>query len=173
MVDASFHEVPRQRNSREENKTLKQGDIPEEWKEGKHKNKLRHKDTDARWTKKNNQNYYGYKNHVKADLGSKLVDNYTVTDASVHDSQALEPLLTEKDKGQALYADSAYTGEGQEASIKKVKMVNKVHEKGYKNKPLTATQKESNKNKSNAKKRQKLVRKKEKEGFRKNLSQKI
>ncbi len=148
MVDASFHEVPRQRNSREENKTLKQGDIPEEWKEEKHKNKLRHKDTDAHWTKKNNQNYYGYKNHVKADLGSKLVDNYTVTDASVHDSQALEPLLTEKDKGQALYADSAYTGEGQEASIKKVKMVNKVHEKGYKNKPLTATQKESNKNKS-------------------------
>lgn len=90
MVDASFHEVPRQRNTREENKTLKEGEIPEQWKEEKNKHKLPHKDTDARWTKKNNQTYYGYKNHVKADLGSKLIDNYTVTDASVHDSQALE-----------------------------------------------------------------------------------
>lgn len=31
MVDASFHEVPRQRNSREENKTIKEGEIPEDW----------------------------------------------------------------------------------------------------------------------------------------------
>lgn len=148
MVDASFHEVPRQRNSREENEKIKQGEIPPLWKEEKNKHKLPHKDTQARWTKKNNQNYYGYKNHVKADLGSKLIDNYTVTDASVHDSQALEPLLTEEDKGQSLYADSAYTGEEQEVTISKAEMVNKVHEKGYKNKPLTETQKANNKNKS-------------------------
>jgi IS5 family transposase len=148
MVDASFHEVPRQRNSREENKTIKAGEIPQEWEEEKHKHKLSHKDTDARWTKKNNQTYYGYKNHIKADLGSKLIDNYTITDASVHDSQALEELLTERDNGQSLYADSAYTGEDQEASINNVEMINKVHEKGYKNKPLTEAQKESNKNKS-------------------------
>lgn len=67
---------------------------------------------------------------------------------SVHDSQALEILLNEKDNGQALYADSAYTGEAQEATINKAEMVNKVHEKGYKNKPLTEAQKENNKNKS-------------------------
>ena len=48
MVDASFHEVPRQRNSREENKTVKEGNIPAEWQEEKNKNKLSHKDTDAR-----------------------------------------------------------------------------------------------------------------------------
>lgn len=148
MVDASFHEAPRQRNSREENKELKEGNTPEEWKEEKQKHKLSHKDIEARWTKKNNQTYYGYKNHVKADLGSKFIDNYTVTDASVHDSQALETLLDEKDKGQPLYADSAYTGDDQERSISKVEMINKVHEKGYKNKPLTEAQKESNKNKS-------------------------
>ncbi len=148
MVDASFHEVPRQRNSREENKTVKEGCIPEEWTEEKNKNKLRHKDTDARWVKKNNETFYGYKNHVKADLGSKLIDDYTVTDASVHDSQALEVLLTEKDKGQALYADSAYTGDEQQTSITKVEMVNKVLEKGYKNKPLTDEQKGNNRNKS-------------------------
>jgi IS5 family transposase len=148
MVDASFHEVPRQRNSREENKQIKQGNTPEEWKEEKHKHKLSHKDTEARWTKKNNQTYYGYKNHVKADLASKLIDDYTVTDASVHDSQALGSLLDEKDKGQPLYGDSAYTGDNQQTSISKAEMINRVHEKGYKNKPLTETQKENNRNKS-------------------------
>jgi len=33
--------------------------------------------------------------------------------ASVHDSQAIEDLLTKKDKDQELYADSAHTGENQ------------------------------------------------------------
>lgn len=148
MVDASFHEVPRQRNSREENKTIKEGGIPEDWQEEKNKKKLRQKDTDARWTKKNNETFYGYKNHVKADVGSKLIDDYAVTAASVHDSQALEDLLTATDAGQPLYADSAYTGENQEKSIDQVEMRNLVHEKGYKNKPLTDAQKESNKGKS-------------------------
>jgi len=50
IVDASFVEVPRQRNSREENETIKWGDVPKGWEEKPHK--LRQKDTDARWTKK-------------------------------------------------------------------------------------------------------------------------
>ncbi|MDI6795121.1 MAG: IS5 family transposase, partial [bacterium] len=146
MVDASFHEVPRQRNSREENTQIKEGQIPNDWKNNAHK--LSHKDTDARWTKKNGVNYYGYKNHIKADTKSKLIESYTVTDASVHDSQTLEKLLDEKDKGQPLYADSAYTGENQEATIEEKKMINRVHEKGYRNTPLTETQKENNRGKS-------------------------
>ena len=75
--------------------------------------KLCQKDIDARWTKKNNAIYYGYKNHVKADVKTKLIEKYKVTDASVHDSQTTEELLTEKDEGQPFYADSAYTGEKQ------------------------------------------------------------
>ena len=148
MVDASFHEVPRQRNSREENKEIKEGKIPAEWEKEENKHKLPHKDVEARWTKKNNETYYGYKNHIKADVGSKLIDDYRVTAANVHDSQVLAELLDEKDAGQDFYADSAYTGEDQEESIKKVKMINQVHEKGYKNKPLTEEQKESNRGKS-------------------------
>ena len=146
MVDASFHEAPRQRNTREENKEIKEGKTPEQWKENNHK--LSHKDLDARWTKKNNDTYYGYKNHVKADTASKLIENYEVTNASVHDSKSLEKLLDEKDKGQSLYGDSAYTGEDMEGMVSKVKMLNKIHEKGYKNKPLTDIQKENNRIKS-------------------------
>lgn len=146
MVDASFHEVPRQRNSREENKEIKEGKTPQEWEGDKHK--LSHKDVDARWTKKNLVNYYGYKNHVKADTGSKLIDDYLVTDASVHDSQPLENLLDPKDKGQTLHADSAYSGADIADMVSKNEMINMIHEKGYKGKPLSEEQKGCNKIKS-------------------------
>jgi IS5 family transposase len=147
MVDASFVEAPRQRNTREENKHLKEtGTAPQEWKLKPHK--LAQKDIDARWTKKNNNTFYGYKNHVKADTKTKLTEEFVVTDASVHDSQAMEQLLTEKDEGQPIYADSAYTGEEQEKAYKKKNVINKVIEKGYRNKPLTEKQIADNKEKS-------------------------
>jgi hypothetical protein len=34
IIDASFVEVPRQRNSREENAKIKEGGIPEDWQYG-------------------------------------------------------------------------------------------------------------------------------------------
>ena len=146
MVDASFTVAPRQRNTREENKTIKEGNGDELWNDKP--NKKRHKDIDARWTKKNGETFYGYKNHAKVDTKSKFIDNYEVTDASVHDSQPLDELLTENDAGQDFHADSAYTGEDQEKVISKYKMKNKVHEKAYRNKPLTEEQKSNNREKS-------------------------
>ena len=77
MIDASFVEVPRQRNTREENETIKNGEIPEEWKSQPHK--IAQKDLDARWTKKNDETYYGYKNHVNADVANKLIRSYVIT----------------------------------------------------------------------------------------------
>ena len=142
IVDASFVEVPIQRNNREENKQIKKGEIPEKWKTNP--NKLEQKDIDARWTKKNGKSYYGYKDHVKADEKSKLIDSYSVTDASVHDSQETENLLKEEDKGQGLHADSAYSGQPIKEIVEDYEMINHIHEKGYKNTPLTEEQKESN-----------------------------
>jgi IS5 family transposase len=146
IIDASFVEVPRQRNSREDNKTIKKGEIPASFTENEAK--LAQKDTDARWTKKNSQTFFGYKNHVKADEKSKIITKYVITDASVHDSQALADLLDETDANQDLYADSAYTGVKQEETIAAAKMTNQVCEKGYKNAPLTDKQKEDNTGKS-------------------------
>jgi len=146
MVDASFTVAPRQRNTRDENKKIKEGNGDELWNDKP--NKKKHKDIDARWTKKNGETFFGYKNHAKVDTKSKFIDNYEVTDASVHDSQPLDKLLTEDDAGQNFHADSAYTGEDQEKVISKYEMNNQVHEKGYRNKPLTDEQKASNKQKS-------------------------
>jgi len=146
MVDASFTVAPRQRNTRDENKKIKEGNGDELWND--RPNKKKHKDIDARWTKKNGETFFGYKNHAKVDTKSKFIDKYEVTDASVHDSQPLDDLLTEDDSGQDFFADSAYTGEEQEKVINKYELNNKVHEKGYRNKPLTDEQKANNKEKS-------------------------
>lgn len=147
IVDASFVEVPRQRNDKDDNDHIKKtGQAPEEWKDKP--NKLAQKDVDARWTIKNKGRHYGYKNHVIADSETKLIAGYIVTDASVHDSQAMEKLLTEKDEGQHIYADSAYTGEPLDKVYEAKKVIPKINEKGYRNKPLTEEQKASNKIKS-------------------------
>ena len=146
IIDASFVEVPRQRNSRAENAQIKAGEIPETFFDNPHK--LAQKDTDARWTKKNNINFFGYKNHVKEDAKSKLITKYLVTDVSVHDSNATTILLDDKDKGEAFFADSAYSGEPQEIIIAKKEMTNQVCEKGVRNKPLTDEQIASNREKS-------------------------
>jgi len=146
IVDASFVDVPRQRNDRDENDRIKNGEIPEDWKD--QPAKLRQKDTDARWAKKNEETHYGYKDHVKVDKDSKIILEYEVTDASVHDSQPLIDLLDKSDAGKELYADSAYSGEPIAEGIEKRKIKNKIHEKGYRGKPLTKKQIENNKKKS-------------------------
>jgi IS5 family transposase len=152
IVDASFVEVPRQRNSREENQQIKSGEIPERFECNPHVKSQ--KDTDARWTKKNKVNFFGYKNHVKEDSGSKLIVKYKATSANVHDSQVTEGLLDEeKDKGEDFYADSAYSGESQEKIISGKKMNNKVCERGTRNHPLTEAQKANNREKSKVRSR--------------------
>lgn len=60
-------------------------------------------------------NFYGYKNHLNVDKGTKLIRTYAVTSASVHESNALEDLINEADAGQKLNGDSPFNGK--EASI--------------------------------------------------------
>lgn len=98
--------------------------------------------------KKAGQSYYGYKAHIKADLRSKLIDSVKTTAANVHDSQVIEALLNDCDKGQMLYADSGYSGKEQEEVIEKYGMVAQVCEKGYRYKKLTEQQISNNRKKS-------------------------
>jgi IS5 family transposase len=146
LIDATFADAPKQRNSRDENKEIKEGNGTSLW-EGE-ENKRRQKDLDARWTKKNDETHYGYKDHVKVDKDSKMIVDYTITDASVHDSQQLVELIDEKD--EVVFADSAYTGEELEEAVlaKNPDVKIEINEKGYRNKPLTEEQKENNRIKS-------------------------
>ena len=139
IIDATFVDAPRQRNTREENKQIKAGETPKEWKNAPHK--TAQKDTDARWTKKGNETHFGYKDHVKADADSKMILDYEVTPANIHDSNEFSEFFNEKDK--VGYADSAYVGKDLPPHVK-----NEVCEKGYRNKPLTIEQKENNRRKA-------------------------
>ena len=145
-IDASFIESERQRNTKSENDQIKKSETPDDWKDNQHK--LSQKDLDARWTKKNNQSHYGYKDHVKIDNASKLITKYLVTSASVHDSQALAELLCKEDKGKTLYADSAYQSAEISALLSKEGILNKIHERGYRDHPLSEKQKRDNRKKS-------------------------
>lgn len=113
MIDATFVEVPRQRNGRDDNDKIKNGEVPADWSD----KKKAHKDTDARWTKKNNTAFYGYKNHVNADRKHKIIRKYKVTDASVHDSRELDSILDPNNDSDDVWADSAYRSDEQEARL--------------------------------------------------------
>ena len=80
-VDATFVDASRQRNTGEENKKIKEGKTPEEWLEGKPEaiHKKAQKDVDARWVTKGKERYYGYKNHAKVDVDSKIISDYALT----------------------------------------------------------------------------------------------
>lgn len=152
LIDSTFIEAPKQRNTREENAQIKEGKIPEPWTDTSKKTMLSQKNTDATWTKKNHENHYGYKNHINADQKFKLIQSYEVSTASVHDSQVFEVLLDQtidiKGNKRPVYADSAYRSEACETMLAEAKIPSQVHERKYKGAELTEEQALSNKLKS-------------------------
>lgn len=155
IIDATFVVAPRQRNSREVNKVIKEGNGDTLWNEEEgdsekqkksKKAKKSHKDIDARWTKKRGETIYGYKQHTKVDKGTKLIEKYKTTAANVHDSKVVGALLEESDKGQNLNLDAGYVGK--EDEVEKHGMNPVICEKGSKGHPLTEEQKQSNRTKS-------------------------
>ena len=138
IVDASFVEVPRQRNSRDENNEILKGKTPENWTDVKQ----RQKDTDSRWVTKNGKRYFGYKNHVKVDRKSKLISAYASSDASTHDSKLLEELLDKDDRHHELYGDSAYRSKKTSKTLRRRKIRNRIHERGCRYRKLSEAQKQ-------------------------------
>jgi transposase, IS5 family len=136
IVDASIVSVPVQRNNREENRQIRDGQVPEDWNEPKR----RQKDTDARWIKKNNRSYFGYKNHIEIDVKNKLIRDYEVTPASDHDSQVFEELLDEDNSRRDVYADAAYRSAKILSFLEAQGYRQHIQRKGYRNHPLPDSQ---------------------------------
>ena len=153
IIDATFVDVPRQRNTREENKTIKEGAIPQTWKEPENANMLEQKDTDARWAKKGEETHYGYKDHAKVDNESKIIIDFTVTSANVHDVNEFEGLIDINDT--EAWLDAGYASAEHVARIMEryPNIILHICEKGQKNKPLTEEQKQSNREKSHVRAR--------------------
>ena len=146
IVDASIMPAPRQHNSKEENAQVKAGETPPEWE--KKPAKLRQKDRDARWTRKNNRSHFGYKNHIGVDRRHKLVRRWSVTAASTHDSQAIDDILDGANTASGVWADSAYRSAEIEAKLKDRGLRSHVHRKARRNHPLSEREKQGNRTRS-------------------------
>ena len=146
IIDATIVEAPRQHNTRDENEQVKGGATPEAWEKKPAKN--RQKDKDARWTKKHGKSYFGYKNHVGIDKTHKLIREWDMTDASVHDSQKLDDLLDCGNTSRDVWADSAYRSEAAEARLAEKGYRSRIHFRAWRDHPLDETQKNANRARS-------------------------
>ena len=79
IIDSTIIPVPKQHNRREENAAIKRGELPQGWEDNPAR--LRQKDQDARWTKKNQASHYGYKTSISIDATHGLIRSYEITPA--------------------------------------------------------------------------------------------
>jgi transposase len=123
IVDASLISAPKQRNTDEERKAIKDGRIPDNWKSKPAK--LRHKDRDARWTVKFTKAKerpdgskppvdiaipsFGYQNHIAIDVGYGLIRKWQATDAAPRYEGAVlrDGLLDKTNTARTVWADTA------------------------------------------------------------------
>jgi len=160
MVDASFVEVPRRRVISEselkdpvkllENEAIQvileetEDAILVSAKDEKTEHILRQMDFEARYTKKGGLRFFGFKDHVAVDKDTKLIQDYDVTSAEVHDSQVFLEFINGDTTG--VWADSAYRSKtifaGLTENDKEIDI--NICNRAYRNKPLTDEQKEEN-----------------------------
>ena len=78
----------------------------------------------------------------------KLIRQYDVTDASVHDSQKFDGLLNKTNTSADVYADSAYRSAETEAKLKVRGLRGQIHQRASRNHPLSKAQENANRKKS-------------------------
>ena len=149
IVDASIVAAPKQRNSDGEKRDIKEGRIPEAWKDKPAK--LAQKDRDARWTVKWSKAKpaddgsprvdlavpaFGYKNHIGIDRRHGLIRTWTATDASRHDGAQLPNLISTTNTGSHVWADTAYRSKANEKHLAENGLRSQVHRKKPTGKPM-------------------------------------
>lgn len=135
MLDASLVEKPRTRKPAQ----------PREGEANLTPMQAAHRDADADWTKKHGRSYFGYKNHVNADVEHGFIRAFATSTASVHDSQRSEALLDITREGEPVYADSAYRSAAMTRRCENFDLKDRTMHKAQCNRPLTARQQASNK----------------------------
>lgn len=103
-------------------------------------------DTEATSTEKNGKQYFGYKGHIGVDVESKLIRKRKFTPANVHDSQALEAVLSGDEK--SIWADKAYPNDKHKRIARSLDIYYGVLDKKKKGKQLSGKQQKRNKQKS-------------------------
>jgi IS5 family transposase len=163
IVDASLIAAPRQRNTEEEKKAIKQGRVPDKWKDKPAK--LRQKDRDARWTVKFTKAkprgdgstppvdlaipVFGYQNHISIDCEFGLIRRWSATDAAAYEGARLrEGLLDKTNTASGVWADTAYRSKANEEFMEENGFVSRVHRKKPKGRAMPAATRRANNVKS-------------------------
>jgi IS5 family transposase len=168
IVDASLIAAPKQRNTDDEKKAIKEGRVPDGWKDKPAK--LRQKDRDARWTVKFSKAKersdgtkppvdiaiptFGYQNHVSIDRGFGLIRKWAATDAAAYEGARLrDGLLDKNNTASGVWADTAYRSAVNEAYLEKNGFVSRIHRKKPKGRPMAETTRRANALKSKVRSR--------------------
>jgi len=110
------------------------------------KNKTKTRDPEMHQTKKGNQWHFGMKAHIGVDSRSRLIHTLVTTAANVHDSKVLPDLLHGNET--RVWGDSAYAGQREAIRAKAPKARAFINKRAYRNRPLTESDKETNRRKS-------------------------
>lgn len=124
IIDAIVAPAPKQRKTEDEKAAIKQGKVPERWKEKPAK--IRQKDRDARWTVEYSKAkvkegadlrslkpvdlaipIFGYKNHIGIDRAHELIRTWDASAANAHNGARLPELISEQNTGSSVWADTA------------------------------------------------------------------
>jgi transposase, IS5 family len=150
IVDASLVAAPKQRNTAAEKADIKEGRVPEDWRDKPAK--LRQKDRDARWTlvfgkareREDGTRHadiaipvFGYKSHASIDRGHGFIRRWDVTDAAAHDGRMLRRgLLDRTNTGTTVWADSAYRSKANETFMERQGFRSQVHHRKPRSRPM-------------------------------------
>jgi hypothetical protein len=161
IVDATIFAAAKQRNTQEEKNAIRDGRIPEGWKDKPAK--LAQKDRDARWTIKYTKAKleedaaphvdlaipaFGYKNHIAIDRAHGLIRKWTATHAAAHDGARLEEVLDRANTASEVWADTAYRSAKNEVMLARWGFVSRIHRRKPKGKPMPERTRISNARKS-------------------------
>ena len=163
IIDASLVATPKQRNTEDEKRAIREGRVPEGWKATP--GKLRQKDRDARWTVKFSKAKqradgskppidiaipaFGYQNHVGIDRGFGLIRTWMVTDAAAYEGARLrEGLLDKSNTAAVVWADRAYRSAANEGHLARNGFVSRIHRKKPSGKPMPDSTRRANAEKS-------------------------
>ena len=142
IIDSCIIETQRPNFTDVEYQMIKSGILPI-W---MNRNNLPYYDINARYTKKRETSYFGYKNHILVDAETKIIRQHITTSAEVHDKNIfLNFLYPYTEQEYSIYADSAYAAVEHKKELRRQKIGYKILKRAYKNRPLSTNDKEDNK----------------------------
>ena len=152
IVDATLVAAPKQRNTAAEKAAIKEGKSAREiWPD--QPAKAAQKDTDARWTLKFAKARpmpdgkpgidiaipsFGYKSSIAICRRFGFIRKSKVTDGARFDGRMLRDVVTGDNTASDVWADTAYRSQSNEAWLRKIGRVSRIHRKKPRGKPMPA-----------------------------------